>query len=162
MERVNVVARYVTQAALAASTAVATVISFSTPASATAVGYGKVGSFCFDVKGLQLCAPGATIGHVIKGSGRTITREEASVQDILGGDTGGGKWCNWHIDWRYSDADGKTYLIRPGSMHHSCTFMTAVGRVDDSRRTLKHYGKACADFFASGEKRGTQCHNIVE
>ncbi|MFI2302808.1 hypothetical protein ACH5AL_28770 [Actinacidiphila glaucinigra] len=144
------------------STAVTALVAAASPASATAVGYGKVGSFCFDVKGVQLCAPGATIGHVIKGNGLSITREEASVQDIFGADSAGGKWCNWRIDWRYSDTDGKTYLIRRGPMHQSCTFMKSVGRVDDSRRTLKHYGKACADFFASGQKRGTQCHNIVK
>jgi uncharacterized membrane protein len=147
---------------LAASTAAATLLAAASPASASAVGYGKVGSFCYSVKGVNLCAPGATIGHFIQGRGRTITRQEASVQDVFGGDTGGGKWCNWRIDWRYADADGRTYLRSNGEMHYSCSFVTSVGRVDSSRRTLKHYGKACAEFFASGEKRGSQCHNIIK
>ncbi|MEU4090844.1 hypothetical protein [Streptomyces sp. NPDC026673] len=162
MGRANAVTRYVSQVALATSTAVATVISFSTPASASAVGYGKVTGFCFDAKGVELCLPTTSIGHFIQGSGRTITRQEASVQDTLGGDTAGGRWCNWHIDWRYSDTDGRTYLVSKGQVHQSCADLSSMGRIDTTRRTLKHYGKACADFFAAGAKRGTQCHNIIK
>ena len=147
---------------IAMSTAAVTLVSAASPASASAVGYGKIGSFCFDVKGVQVCAPAATIGHLIQGHGRKVTREEASVQDVFGGDTGGGKWCNWRIDWRYADVEGKTYLRNRGPVHNSCTFLTSVGRVDTSKRTLKHYGKACAEFFASGRKRGSQCHDIIK
>lgn len=132
------------------------------PAVASAVGYGKVGSFCYEVRGVQLCAPAATIGHVVQGQGRVITREEASVQDVLGGDTGGGKWCNWRIDWRYVDTDGRVYQVSKGPTHNDCTWLTSVGRVDRTKRTLKHYGKACAAFFAGGRQRGAQCHNVVE
>lgn len=28
----------------------------------------------------------------------------------------------------------------------------SVGRVDKEKRTLKHYGKACADFSVNGSK----------
>jgi hypothetical protein len=150
------------RSALALSAAGATLMTAVSPASASALGYGKVGSFCYEVKGIQLCAPGATIGHLIQVQGRTITREEASVQDILGGDTAGGKWCNWRIDWSYADTDNRTYQVSKGPTENSCTFITSVGRIDKAKRTLKHYGKACAVFYASGVKRGSQCHNIIE
>ncbi|MFD3453747.1 hypothetical protein ACFWVC_16385 [Streptomyces sp. NPDC058691] len=140
MERVNVVARYVTQAALAASTAVATVISFSTPASATAVGYAKVVGFCFDAQGTQLCLPATTLGHFVQGSGRHIDRQEASVQDAFGIDSAGGAWCNWRIDYRYSDLNGRTYLVSRGQTHTRCTAHSSIGRVDRTHHTLKHYG----------------------
>jgi hypothetical protein len=140
----------------------ATALASLSPASATAVGFGKVGSFCYTVKGTGFCAPGATIGHIIRGHDRYITSEEASVQDVLGADTAGGHWCNWHIDWRYSNAEGHTYRISRGAVHASCAAMTSIGRTDHRHRTLEYYGKACADFYASGQRRGSQCHNIIK
>ncbi|WP_405724834.1 hypothetical protein OG607_19785 [Streptomyces sp. NBC_01537] len=144
------------------STVALTLAAAASPASASAVGYGKVAGYCFEAKGTQICLPSTTIGHFIKGSGRTITREEASIQDTLGADTAGGRWCNWRIDWRYSDTDGHTYLTSQGRVNHKCADVSSMGRIDTTRRTLKHYGKACADFYAGGARRGTQCHNIIE
>ncbi|MFF3562039.1 hypothetical protein ACFYXS_18520 [Streptomyces sp. NPDC002574] len=159
MERANVAARYV---ALVITSATALFISSTSPASASAIGYGKVAGYCFDMKGTQVCVPATTIGHFIQGSSRTITRQEASIQDTLGADTAGGRWCNWRIDWRYSDTDGRTYLTSRGPEHPKCAYMSSLGRIDTTRRTLKHYGKACADFIAGGTRRGTQCHNIID
>jgi hypothetical protein len=150
------------RAAVAASTVAATAVAFASPASATAVGYAKVVGFCFSAKDQQICLPATTLGHFVQGSGRRITREEASVQDSFGLDSAGGSWCNWHIDWRYSDTNGRTYLASRGPLNSKCTLHTSIGRVDTTRRTLKHYGKACADFYVSGTKRASQCHNITE
>ncbi|MEV5608419.1 hypothetical protein [Streptomyces sp. NPDC052225] len=131
-------------------------------ADASAVGYAKVAGFCFEAQGQQVCLPTISLGHFIKGGGRSITRQEASVQDTLGADSSGLKWCNWRIDWRYSDTNGRTYLTSRGPLHSSCTWGASIGRVDKTKRTLKHYGKACADFFVSGKRRATQCHYITK
>ncbi len=162
MGRVNAVTRYVSQVALATSTAVATVISFSTPSSASAVGFAKVVGFCLDAKGQAVCLPTTTLGHFVRGSGRNVNRQEASVQDSFGMDSAGGNWCNWRIDWRYSDTNGRTYLISRGETHRKCTLHSSIGRVDTTHHTLKHYGKACADFFVAGTRRASQCHFITE
>ncbi|MQY15787.1 hypothetical protein SRB5_59780 [Streptomyces sp. RB5] len=142
--------------------AVVMALTFASPADASAVGYAKVDKFCYEAGGHNLCLPTTTLGHFIRGSGRTITREEASVQDTFGGDTAGGKWCNWRIDWRYADTAGRTYRIVKGPMHHSCGGLTSIGRVDKRKKTLKHYGKACAAFYAGNQVRAVQCHNIVK
>lgn len=152
------VVRYV-QVLLAAAGMVVTVAG---PAAASAVGYAKVAAFCQEFRGTEVCAPVTTLGHFIQGSGKRITREEASVQDALGADTAGGKWCNWRIDWRYSDTEGRTYLVSKGPMHTECDWLGSIGRIDKTKRTLKHYGKACADFYAGGSKRASQCHYITK
>ncbi|MFF2508341.1 hypothetical protein ACFVTY_34005 [Streptomyces sp. NPDC058067] len=131
-------------------------------ADASAVGYAKVSGFCFTAKDQQICLPTISLGHFIKGGGRTITRQEASVQDTLGADSTGLQWCNWRIDWRYADTSGRTYQVSRGATHPSCTWGGSIGRVDRSRRTLKHYGKACADFFVTGKRRATQCHYVTK
>jgi hypothetical protein len=147
---------------VATSTAAVTMVTFASSASASAVGYAKVVGFCFSAKDQQICLPATTLGHFVQGSGRRVTREEASIQDTFGADSAGGNWCNWRIDWRYSDTEGRTYLVSRGSLHSRCTIHTSIGRVDTSRRTLKHYGKACADFYVSGTRRASQCHNITK
>jgi hypothetical protein len=106
--------------------------------------------------------PATTLGHFVRGSGRSITREEASVEDALGADTAGGHWCNWGIDWRYSDSNGRTYSTSKGPLHSRCTFHGAIGRIDETQHTLKHYSKACADFYVSGVGRAAQCHYITK
>ncbi|MFE9254769.1 hypothetical protein [Streptomyces sp. NPDC006879] len=132
------------------------------PAAASAVGYAKVIGFCHDFRGIEACVPLTTLGHYIKGSGRNITRQEASVQDAAGADSAGGRWCNWRIDWRYSDDKGRTYSTSKGASHYRCDWLESIGRIDKSRRTLKHYGKACADFYVGGAKRASQCHYITK
>ncbi|MCS0634646.1 hypothetical protein NX801_03025 [Streptomyces sp. LP05-1] len=132
------------------------------PAAASAVGYAKVVGVCYEFRGQNVCAPVTTLGHYIQGSGKRITRQEASVQDVAGGDTAGGKWCNWRIDWRYVDSNGRAYQVSRGKAHYRCDWLGSIGRVDKTRRTLKHYGKACADFHAGGKKRASQCHYITK
>lgn len=131
------------------------------PAQASAVGYEKVKGFCIERDDRRLCIPTVTLGHYIKGKGRTIERQEASVQDVFGAETSGGEWCNWRIDFRYSDTDGKTYLIRKGKTHNTCQW-SDVGRIDTTSHTLKHYGKACAALVVGGTDVAVQCHNITK
>ncbi|MER5882805.1 hypothetical protein ABT160_03155 [Streptomyces sp. NPDC001941] len=142
--------------------AVALVATAAGPAAASAVGYAKVVGFCQDFRGTTLCAPVTTLGHFVQGRGRTITRQEASVQDIAGGDSAGGRWCHWRIDWRYTDIEGRTYRVSKGPVHRRCDWLGSIGRVDRTKRTLKHYGKACADFHVAGERRASQCHYITK
>ncbi|MCH0540466.1 hypothetical protein I3F58_12970 [Streptomyces sp. MUM 203J] len=102
------------------------------------------------------------MGHFIQGAGKRITRQEASIQDSVGLDSAGRSWCNWRIDWRYSDTDGRTYQVSRGAIHHGCDGWNAIGRIDKAKRTLKHYGKACADFYVNGSKHASQCHYITK
>jgi hypothetical protein len=136
-------------------------VGSTTSAQASAIGYAKVKGFCMDRDGREICIPTVTLGHYIKGKGRKIERQEASVQDVIGAETGGGRYCNWRIDFRYSDTDGKTYLIRKGKTHTTCQW-SDIGRVDDTRHTLKHYGKACAALVVGGKDAAVQCHNIIK
>jgi hypothetical protein len=141
----------------------ATVVALAaSPADASAVGYAKVSGFCIPVKDHEVCLPTISLGHFIQGDDRRITRQEASVQDTVGADSTGLQWCNWRIDWRYGDTNGRTYLRSRGPMHNKCTFGASIGRVDRSKRTLKHYGKACADFVVNGTTRASQCHYITK
>ncbi|WP_165986237.1 hypothetical protein [Streptomyces sp. YIM 98790] len=144
-----------------AATACAVFVAMSSSAEATAVGYTKVKGFCTSKAGTEICIPTITLGHYIKGSGRKVERQEASVQDVLGADTAGGSWCNWRIDFRYADTNGKTYLVRKGTTHNSCQW-SDVGRIDKKQHTLKHYGKACAAFIVDGKDVAVQCHNIIK
>ncbi|MFG3494368.1 hypothetical protein [Streptomyces sp. NPDC047928] len=147
------------QVFLAAAGLVATVAE---PAAASAVGYAKVVGFCHGTKTAEICVPVTTLGHFVQGSGKKISRQEASIQDVFGADSAGGRWCNWHFDWRYSDTNGRTYLVSKGPIRNGCDMLQNIGRVDKQKRTLKHYGKACVDFYAGGAKRATQCHNIIK
>ncbi len=154
----GVVVRYA-QVLLAAAGLVATTTG---PAAASAVGYAKVVGFCHAVRGAEMCVPLTTLGHFVQGKDKRVTRQEASIQDVFGADSAGGRWCNWRFDWRYSDTDGRTYLVSRGRTHHGCQTLSSIGRIDKTKRTLKHYGKACVDFYAGGAKRATQCHNIIK
>ncbi|MFC8916223.1 hypothetical protein ACGF5F_12590 [Streptomyces sp. NPDC047821] len=147
------------QVFLAAAGMVATTAE---PAAASAVGYAKVSGFCYTVQGQDLCIPWTTLGHFVQGSGKRITRQEASIQDTAGLDSAGAAWCNWRIDWRYVNTNGRTYQVSRGATHHGCDGWHSIGRVDKKKRTLKHYGKACADFHVNGSKRATQCHYITK
>jgi hypothetical protein len=131
---------------------------------ATAYGFDKIDGFCYpiDAKGIELCIPAATIAHGIEGDDRTIVSESAEVSDILGAGTGGGQWCNWHIDWNYYDDNGLLYYVDSGPMHNTCDGWSAVSRVDQRARTLPYYGAACAAFYVGGEMRGRQCHHITQ
>ena len=136
-------------------------VGTTTPAQASAIGYEKVKGFCIKAEGKKVCLPTVTLGQYIKGKGRKVERQEASVQDVIGAETGGGRWCNWRIDFRYSNTDGKTYLIRKGKTHNTCQW-SDVGRVDNTTHTLKHYGKACAALIVDGRDAAVQCHNIIK
>jgi hypothetical protein len=145
------------------SFAAASAPSASTYKVASAVGYAKMNAACVSVAGKNLCWPGGLLGHTIKGSGRTITNEEASVSDLAGADVVGGVYCNWRIDFDYYDTGGNLYLSRKGTQHSSCTAITdnPIGQRQTGDITLAHYGRACAQFGANGKVQAKQCHNIT-
>ncbi|MBI4944138.1 MAG: hypothetical protein HY830_25640 [Actinobacteria bacterium] len=117
-------------------------------------------SFCYSFKGVNICVPTTILVHVITGNGKKITNQEAEVQDVLGGGTAGGRFCNWRIDWKYCDTNGTNYLTSTGSTHTTCDTFN-VGRGSSADRTLASYGRACAVFYVNGTQRGKQCHNIT-
>lgn len=153
--------RHLLHTAVTALAAGVMLIGTTTPAQASAIGYAKVKGFCIDRDGREYCLPTVTLGHYIKGKGRKVERQEASVQDVIGAETGGGRWCNWRIDFRYADTNGRTYLIRKGKTHHTCQW-SDIGRIDTRSHTLKHYGKACAALIVNGRDAAVQCHNITK
>lgn len=155
------IVRHLFRTAVTVLAAGAMLVGMTTSAQASAVGYEKVKGFCIQGDGKKVCIPTVTLGHFIKGKGRKVERQEASVQDVFGADTSGGEWCNWRIDFRYSDTNAKTYLIRKGRTHNSCQW-SDVGRVDNTSHTLKHYGKACAALVIGGRDVAVQCHNITK
>ena len=155
-------ANYARRAAVSGLVASLLIAASAGTADASAVGYAKVSGFCFEAQGHEVCLPTITLGHFIKGDGRAVSRQEASVQDAVGADTTVLKSCNWRFDWRYSDTNGRTYLISKGTQHNSCAFGGSIGRIDKTKRTLKHYGKACVDFVINGKRRASQCHFITK
>jgi hypothetical protein len=132
-----------------------------TPNSAT--GFQLFGSACVTIAGVKICWPGGVLGHSIVGTHRTITNEEASVEDLAGVGVVGGIYCNWRIDAYYYDTNGTKYLTRSGTQHSACTAITdpPIGQKWPADITLAHDGKACAQFGANGKVYAKQCHNIT-
>ena len=129
----------------------------------SAFGCEPFGGFCVEVGGKKVCYPGATLCHTVRGNGKTITYQDASVDDNFGGGTAGGNFCNWRIDWEYRDTNGKVYFTDAGPMHYKCEGSAyPIGRVDKKRRVVGKYGSVCAVFHASGGRRAAQCHFITQ
>jgi hypothetical protein len=127
----------------------------------TAIGYDVFGAFCYNFGSRNICVPGATLGHYIKGDGRRITVEEGSISDNISGSTAGGLYCNWRIAWKYYDTNNSLYQTVNGPLHTACEGLTGtLGRRDQSGRTLAHFGRACAVFIVNGTERARQCHSI--
>jgi hypothetical protein len=148
--------------AVAVPAALALLIPTAATSQASAVGYQVFGAQCATLAGKTLCFPGATLGHSITGSGKTITHQSASVDDNYGGGTAGGNFCNWRIDWEYRDTNNKVYYTDYGPMHYKCeSLYYPIGRDDGTRRVVGQYGAACAVFWANGRRLATQCHHIT-
>lgn len=146
--------------ARSAPAAVQTAATDPGPVTQSAAGASWMNPFCFSFGGQNICVPTTMLVHVITGNGRTITNQEAEIQDSVGGGTAGGQFCNWRFDWKYYDTNGRNYLTSLGTTHHSCN-EAGVGRGTSADRTLAYYGRACAVFYVNGTERGRQCHNIT-
>jgi hypothetical protein len=128
-----------------------------------AAGYQPFGSACTTIAGVRICWPGGVLGHTIIGSGRKMTDEQSSVEDLLGAGVVGGVYCNWRIDFNYYDTGNHLYRSRPGTQHSACTAISdpIIGQRQAGDITLQHDGKACAQFGANGRVYAKQCHNIT-
>lgn len=129
-------------------------------AEASALGYQVFRTKCVKIAGKDVCFPGGTLGHYIKGDKNVIVRQEASVDDNFGGGTSGGQFCNWRIDWAYLNTSNVEYSRSYGTTRFVCEGWSVIGRVDTVRRNLQ-YGKACAVLIAGGSEIARQCHYIT-
>ncbi|SMF62956.1 hypothetical protein SAMN02745830_04861 [Streptomyces sp. Amel2xC10] len=87
---------------------------------------------------------GCLFTHVIRGSGKEITYENAGVDCAYVGALSSG-FCNWRIDFTYANTENKIDPMR-----------------NNSPQTLPRYGKACAHLYVNGVRRVSQCHHITK
>ncbi|MEU0184568.1 hypothetical protein ABZ312_25825 [Streptomyces sp. NPDC006207] len=146
---------------LAATSAAACVLALSGPqqAHATAVGTTPVSTFEYSVGGATVKIPtGCTFTHIVRGSGRRITYQNAGVDCAFAAALTRG-FCNWRIDFTYADTNNRTYRTSPGKTHAEC-------KIDPMRnnapQTLPLFGKACAHLVVNGTRRVSQCHYVTQ
>ncbi|MFB7777853.1 hypothetical protein [Streptomyces bauhiniae] len=145
----------------AGALALAAVMALGTagPASASAVGTATIGSFSYELHGVGVQVPvGCFLTHRIEGSGRRITDEFAGV-DCVGIAATFSRFCNWRIDFTYTDTDNRTYRTSRGATHNSCS---GDPLRHNAPQVLPKYGKACARFYVNGRQRASQCHSVVK
>ncbi|GAA3303932.1 hypothetical protein GCM10020295_53780 [Streptomyces cinereospinus] len=116
-------------------------------------------TFEYSVGGMNVKVPtGCMFTHVIRGSGRKITYQNAGVDCAFAAALSSG-FCNWRIDFTYADTNNRTYRTARGKTHSEC-------RIDPMRtnppQTLPRYGKACARLHVNGVRRVSQCHHITK
>ncbi|MEV7284359.1 hypothetical protein AB0O01_07295 [Streptomyces sp. NPDC093252] len=151
--------KYAVRLASALAAAGALVITGSTSAHAGAIGSTPVRSFEYSVGGVTMKIPtGCMFTHVVRGSGKRITAQNAGVDCGFVAALSSG-FCNWRIDFSYSDTDNRVYRTSRGRTHSEC-------KIDPLRKNspqrLPRYGKACAQLYVSGVRRVSQCHHITK
>ncbi|MFJ9538018.1 hypothetical protein ACIRPX_12240 [Streptomyces sp. NPDC101225] len=145
--------------ATALTAAGALLLTAPTNASAGAVGTTPVKTFDYSVGGMTVKVPtGCLFTHVIRGSGRRITYQNAGVDCAFVGALGSG-FCNWRIDFTYRDTSNRTYRTSRGRTHNECKIDPMR---NNSPQTLARYGKACARLYVNGVPRVSQCHSITK
>lgn len=144
-----------------AGIALGSVFGFGTAgaAYATAVGTTPVRTFEYSVGGMTVKVPtGCVFTHAIRGSGRKITYQNAGVDCAFVGALSSG-FCNWRIDFTYSDTDNKVYRTSRGVTHSECKIDPMR---NNSPQTLPRYGRACAYLYVGGVRRVSQCHHVTK
>ncbi|MFB7755716.1 hypothetical protein ACFC18_39910, partial [Streptomyces sp. NPDC056121] len=95
------VARYRSRLFTAVVAACALVLTSSSAAQAGAVGSTPVRTFEYSVGGMTMKVPtGCAFTHIIRGSGKKITYQNAGVDCAFVAALGTG-FCNWRIDFTY-------------------------------------------------------------
>lgn len=151
--------QYAARFIAALTTAAALVLTAPTCAQASAIGSTPVQTFEYSVGGATMKVPtGCMFTHIIRGSGRKITYQNAGVDCAFVGAMSSG-FCNWRIDFAYADTDNRHYRTSRGATHSEC-------KIDPMRnnhpQTLPRYGKACAHLHVNGVRRVSQCHHITK
>ncbi|MFF9057882.1 hypothetical protein ACF09K_04110 [Streptomyces sp. NPDC014882] len=151
--------RYAARLATALTTVAVVLLSGSPNAQAGAAGSTPVQTFQYSVGGMTMKIPtGCMFTHIIRGSGRKITYQNAGVDCAFVGALSSG-FCNWRIDFTYADTGNRIYRASRGRTHSECKIDPMR---NNSRQTLPRYGKACARLFVNGIKRAGQCHHITK
>ncbi|MGW6013799.1 hypothetical protein [Streptomyces sp. NPDC055210] len=145
--------------AAAAVAAWVLVLTSSSAAWAGAVGSTPVRTFEYSVGGMTMKVPtGCLFTHIIRGGGKKITYQNAGVDCAFVAALGSG-FCNWRIDFTYSNTDNKIYRTSRGRTHPECKIDPMR---NNSPQTLPRYGKACAHLYVTGVRRVSQCHHITK
>ncbi len=130
----------------------------SPPRPLTACGTEPVATFSYTWQGLTFNIPtGVFFTHCIYGSGLIGTDDYASI-DRVGPGYYSGQFCNWRIDFKYYDINGKNYQTSAGTTQNSCNWLP------DRRRRQSFQmksGTACAILYVLNKERVRQCHNIT-
>ncbi|WP_406183973.1 hypothetical protein [Streptomyces sp. NBC_01006] len=128
-------------------------------AHAGAIGSTPVATFDYQVGGVTMKIPtGCMFTHIIRGDGKNITYQNAGVDCGFVGALNAG-FCNWRIDFTYSDTDNKIYRTSRGKTHTECKINPMR---DNAPQKLPRYGKACAYIHVNGVRRAGQCHHITK
>ncbi len=153
------VLRHVAHVVTGLAVTAAAVLAAPAAAHATAVGSTPVRTFEYSVGGVTMKVPtGCMFTHVIRGSGRKITYQNAGVDCAFTGALTSG-FCNWRIDFTYADTNNRTYRTSRGRTHRECKIDPMR---NNSPQRLPRYGKACAHLFVNGVRRVSQCHHITK
>ncbi|MFB8772855.1 hypothetical protein [Streptomyces broussonetiae] len=148
-------------ARLTATAVAAGALLLGTPsgAHATAIGSTPVRTFEYSVGGMTMKIPtGCMFTHVIRGSGKRITYQNAGVDCAFVAALGSG-FCNWRIDFTYADTSNRTYRTSRGKTHSECKIDPMR---NNSPQRLPRYGKACAHLHVNGVRRVSQCHHVTK
>ncbi|MFI6206993.1 hypothetical protein ACIBAI_11365 [Streptomyces sp. NPDC051041] len=153
------VSPYVKRLVTALAAAGGLVLAVPAGAHATAIGSAPVRTFEYSVGGATMKIPtGCMFTHIIRGSGRRITYQNAGVDCAFVGAVSS-RFCNWRIDFTYADTNNRIYRTSRGRTHNEC-------RIDPMRsnspQRLPRYGKACAHLHVNGVRRVSQCHHITK
>jgi len=141
------------------ATAGALALTAPTTAHATAIGSAPVRTFEYSVGGMTMKVPtGCMFTHVIRGSGKKITYQNAGVDCGFVAALSSG-FCNWRIDFTYADTNNRTYRTSRGKTHSECKIDPMR---NNSPQRLPRYGKACAHLHVKGVRRVSQCHHITK
>lgn len=120
------------------------------PASASATGYAFWAPIGINVGGQAIGVPSGQITHVIDGSGTYIRREQAHILTKPG-------FCNWRIDFVYSNAYDKVYRRISTPTKYGCDTQRWAPAVYPGR---VQRGTACAHLYRSGVFVAKQCHSV--
>jgi hypothetical protein len=138
--------------ATALTAAGAIVLAGSPVAHAGAIGSTPVQTFSYSVGGMTMKIPtGCMFTHIIRGSGKKITYQNAGVDCAFVAALNSG-FCNWRIDFTYADTNNRTYRTSRGRTHSKCQIDPMR---NNSPQKLPRYGKACARLYVNGVQRAS-------
>jgi hypothetical protein len=119
-------------------------------ASASAYGVQYWAGFNVNILGQTVKIPTGQLAHQVSGSGTYINSEWAHI-------TTGPGFCNWRVDYVYSDVYNTVYRRIGTATQYGCDTWAYAPTVYPGRVRA---GKACAHLYRSGAYVTKQCHSI--